>query len=328
MEEDSTPRTTISFYKYVHLTDPQAFRDEMYRAFYAIGVMGRIYVSYEGVNAQISVPSANFEILKTWIFNHQFLGKIRLNEAVENDDHSFYMLKIKVRDKIVADGLDDKSFDVTDKGVHLDAKAFNELTSNPDTIVVDMRNHYETEVGYFENAITPPVETFREALPYVIDLLADSKDKPVVMYCTGGIRCEKASAYLKHKGFKDVYQLNGGIINYAHQVEQQELENKYKGKNFVFDDRLGEAISKEILSSCHQCGEPCDTHVNCAQPSCHILFIQCKNCAEEMEHTCSPECRDIMRLPEEERAEAQAKLPEIGINHYNPEIHKGRVRKG
>jgi UPF0176 protein len=328
MAEDKEPRQTVSFYRYVKVEDPHQFRDQLYRDLSQMGVLGRIYVAFEGINAQISVPQKNWEKFCDYIFAHPYIGELRLNTAVENDDHSFYLLKIKVRDKIVADGLNDDTFDVTDRGQHLDAVRFNELAENDQTIIVDMRNHYEAEVGHFEGAITPPVETFREALPYVVDLLKEHKDKPVVMYCTGGIRCEKASAYLKHRGFKDVYQLDGGIINYAHQVEEKGLSNKFKGKNFVFDDRLGEHISEEVIAHCHQCGKPCDHHVNCAQPSCHILFIQCAECASEMDNCCSPECKEIMQLPEEERAEARAKLPPIGINHYNPEIHKGRVRKG
>lgn len=327
MRLDREPRQTVSFYRYVHIDDPHSFRDELYRKLFEMGVLGRIYVSYEGINAQIAVPARNWSKFKDYIFGHPFIGELRLNTAVENDSHSFYLLKIKVREKIVADGLDDKTFDVTNRGQHLNAKAFNELSDKEETVVVDMRNHYETEVGYFDGAVTPPVETFREALPFVVDLLKERKDKPVIMYCTGGIRCEKASAYLKHRGFERVYQLDGGIINYAHQVEEQGLENKFRGKNFVFDDRLGETISNEVLAKCHQCGKPCDTHVNCAQPSCHILFIQCEECASEMEQCCSPECRDIMRLPEEERRAAQENLPPLGINHYNPAIHKGRVRK-
>jgi UPF0176 protein len=218
MAEDKEARQTVSFYRYVKVKDPAQFRDDLYRDLSVLGVLGRIYVASEGINAQVSVPQRNWDSFQEFIFEHPYIGKLRLNTAVKNDDHSFYMLKIKVREKIVADGLNDDSFDVTDRGQHLDAVRFNRIAEDDETIIVDMRNHYEAEVGYFEGAITPPVETFREALPYVVDLLKDKKDKPVVMYCTGGIRCEKASAYLKHQGFKDVYQLDGGIINYAHQV--------------------------------------------------------------------------------------------------------------
>lgn len=296
-------RTTLSFYRYFHISDPRSFRDSLYVLLDDIRVYGRIYVADEGVNGQISLPTAQLEEFRTRLYSIPDLDGIRLNIAVEDDGKSFYKLTIKVRRKIVADGLDDSSFDVTKRGKHLSAREFNELTNDPDTVVVDMRNHYESEVGHFENAICPDVTTFREALPLVADMLRERKDKPVVMYCTGGIRCEKASAYMKHRGYEKVYQLDGGIIEYAHQAEKEGLPNKFKGKNFVFDERLGERISGEVIARCHQCGEPADTHINCANDACHVLFIQCPTCAEKYEHTCSATCRDFIHLPEEERLE-------------------------
>lgn len=232
-----------------------------------------------------------------------FLDGVRLNIAIDDDGKSFYKLKIKVYHKIVADGLDDTSFDVTKRGKHLSAREYNALTDNPDTIVVDMRNHYESEVGYFDGAIRPQVDTFREALPLVEKMLADKKEAPVIMYCTGGIRCEKASAYYLHKGFKNVFMVDGGIIEYAHQCQKEGLPNKFIGLNFVFDERLGERVSSDIVAKCHQCGQLCDTHINCANDACHLLFIQCEACSALYEHCCSAKCRDFKRLPEEENVE-------------------------
>ncbi len=207
-----------------------------------------------------------------------------------------------MRDKIVADGLDDNTFDVTNKGVHVDAQTFNELAKDKDTLIVDMRNHYETEVGHFKGAICPDVDTFRDSLPIIEEMLEDYKqDKNILMYCTGGIRCEKASAYFKHKGFERVYQLEGGIINYAKQVKEQKLENQFLGKNFVFDDRLSERVGEEIISECHQCGKPCDTHTNCKNLACNLLFLQCQECAKRYEGCCSHECQAVNQLPEEEQ---------------------------
>lgn len=303
MLESNVERTTLSFYKYAHIEDAEKFRNELYRTLEAVEVYGRIYVSNEGINGQISVPTENLEEFKTRLYAVEFLDQVRLNIAIDDDGKSFYLLKIKIREKIVADGLDDDTFDVTNRGVHLDAKGFNELTEDPDTIVIDMRNHYETEVGHFENAVLPDVDTFREALPKVEKMLEDDKEKNIVMYCTGGIRCEKASAYYKHKGFKNVYQLDGGIIEYARQVEKQGLRNKFIGKNFVFDDRMGERISEDIIAKCHQCGKPCDTHINCANDACHILFIQCDECAEKFQNCCSQKCTDFIQLPLEEQEE-------------------------
>lgn len=319
--ERQEERTTLSFYKYAQIEDPEAFRDEIYAALDNLQVFGRIYVAGEGINAQISVPDSNFDACKTAIYKIPFLDQCRLNVAIEDDGLSFEKLMIKVRPKIVADGLNDETFDVTNKGVHVDAEAFNKLAEQEDTVIVDMRNHYESEVGHFENAICPDVETFRESLPIIEDMLQEKKDKTILMYCTGGIRCEKASAYFKHRGFDKVHQLDGGIIEYARQVNQKNLDNKFKGKNFVFDHRLGERITEDVVAKCHQCGIPCDMHNNCANDACHILFIQCPECAAKYENCCSLKCKDFNQLPEEEQKRLKPKLQFNGT-----QFGKGRYK--
>ena len=300
MEESQEARTTLSFYKYMRIDQPYDYRDRMYDQWQQIGVFGRIYVAGEGVNGQISLPTDQLQIFKDTLGRFG-LENVRLNFAIDDNGKSFYMLKIKIRNRIVADGLDDGEIDWDRRGQHLSAREFNTLTDRPETTVVDMRNHYESEVGYFEKAICPDVETFRQSLPIVTKMLADKKDQPVVMYCTGGIRCEKASAYLKAQGFQNVYQLDGGIIEYAREVEQQGLRNKFLGKNFVFDERMGERIGDEVIAHCHQCGGIADTHVNCANDACHILFIQCASCREKYHGCCSNKCADFVKLPAEEQ---------------------------
>ncbi|OXG05565.1 UPF0176 protein [Flavobacterium araucananum] len=298
IDDAGKQRLTLSFYAYAKIQDPKKFRDDLFVAWNKLDALGRIYVANEGINAQMSIPEENLEAFRETLEVYDFMKGIRLNEAVEHDDHSFLKLTIKVRDKIVADGLNDETFDVTDIGVHLKAAAFNEILDDPNTIVVDFRNHYESEVGHFKGAITPDVETFRESLPIINDQLQNHKeDKNLVMYCTGGIRCEKASAYFKHQGFKNVFQLEGGIINYAKQIEAEGLESKFIGKNFVFDNRLGERITDDIISQCHQCGKPCDNHTNCENDGCHLLFIQCDDCKAAMENCCSTECLEVIHLP-------------------------------
>lgn len=299
--ESTESRTTISFYKYHVIANTQVFRDTLFLEFSKLDVLGRIYIAAEGINAQLSVPSRFYEAFKNYLYSISFLNGIRLNIAVDDNGKSFFKLAIKVRNKIVADGISDPTFDVTKIGTHLKAEEYNALTDKQDVTIVDMRNHYESEVGHFENAVLPDVDTFREQLPFVVNLLADKKDKPVVMYCTGGIRCEKASAYLLHKGFKEVYQLEGGIIKYAQEVKEKNLQNKFHGKNFVFDERLSESISDDIIAKCHQCNNPYDLHSNCANVACNLLFIQCPQCAEQYNHCCSEECKTIDALPEEEQ---------------------------
>lgn len=320
IEQAGKERLTISFYQYAHIGNPQILRNHLFINWDKMEVLGRIYVAHEGINAQLSVPAENFEVFKAHLDSISFLENVRLNIAIEQYDKSFLKLKIKVRKKIVADGLDDGTFDVTDKGIHVNAEKFNELIEAPDTILVDMRNHYESEIGHFKNAITPDVDTFRDSLDIIERDLSEHKEgKNLVMYCTGGIRCEKASAYYKHKGFKNVYQLEGGIIEYARQVEQRKLENKFLGKNFVFDHRRGERITEHVIAQCHQCGAPCDTHVNCANEACHLLFIQCGDCAKKMDNCCSVACQEVVALP----YEVQKKLRQ-GITMSNKIFKKGR----
>ena len=320
IDDAGKQRLTLSFYAYAQIQNPTQFRNDLFLAWNPLGVLGRIYVANEGINAQLSLPADNFYAFKDTIEAYDFMKGIRLNIAVEHDDHSFLKLTVKVRDKIVADGLVDETFDVTNIGIHLKAKEFNELLEDPNTIVVDMRNHYESEIGHFTKAIKPDVDTFRESLPIIEEQLAAHKqDKKLLMYCTGGIRCEKASAYFKHKGFENVYQLEGGIIEYTRQVKEQGLESKFIGKNFVFDHRLGERITDDIVSQCHQCGKPCDVHTNCANEGCHLLFIQCKECATAMEGCCSSTCVDVIYLPEDEQ-----KAVRRGIKNGNMIFKKGK----
>ncbi len=298
---EKEPRTTISFYHYFVIDDPKQFRDILYTNLSALKVFGRIYVAREGINAQISVPQSNFGAFQNYLYSIQPLNNLRLNVAVDDDGKSFWVLKIKVRSRIVADGITDPDFNMQNKGKYVNADQFNKLTDDPDTIIVDMRNHYEYEVGHFKNAIEVPSDTFREQLPMSAEMLEKDREKNIIMYCTGGIRCEKASAYLLHRGFKNVFHLEGGIIHYANSVKEKDLPNKFQGKNFVFDNRLGERISNEIISVCHQCGKPADTHTNCRNQACHLLFIQCEACAAQYSGCCSKECLEVYNLPEEKQ---------------------------
>lgn len=301
IQNDPTPRTTLSFYAYFKIVDPPVFRDEFYLGLKELGVLGRIYLAREGINAQISVPCANLESFRSYLYSIHPLNGTRMNIAVDDDGKSFYVLDIKVRNKIVADGIQDPSFDMANKGSYVNAEDFNRLSDDPGTIVIDMRNHYEYEVGHFENAIEVPSDTFREQLPMAVDMMKGNKEKNIIMYCTGGIRCEKASAFMLHHGFKHVFHLEGGIINYVNEAKANGIPNKFHGKNFVFDQRLGERVTNEIIAQCHQCGKPADTHVNCINDACHLLFIQCDDCRSKYEGCCSSECQSVIHLPEEEQ---------------------------
>jgi UPF0176 protein len=294
-------RKTISFYRYFIIDQPQEFRDLIYRDWAGLNCFGRIYIAREGINAQMSVPEPNYGAFLETLKKYPIFDQIPVKFAIEDDGKSFYKLAIKVRPKLVADGLDDNAFDVTNVGRHLSAEEFHHLVETGEHIVVDMRNYYESEIGHFKGAICPEADTFREEIMLVSEMLAEQKKRKILLYCTGGIRCEKASAYLNHRGFTDVNQLHGGILEYARQMKQLKLEPNFIGKNFVFDERLGESVNGQVISHCHQCGTACDTHTNCANELCHLLFIQCPECAKKYEGCCSSECRETKHAPDTDK---------------------------
>ena len=329
LDQEGFERKTLSFYRYVIVDSPYELRDELYESWKGLGVLGRIYLAHEGVNAQLSVPEPHWEEFVKNINSYDFFEDIPFKIAVEDDGKSFFKLTIKIRKQIVADGLSIKDYDVTNVGKHLSAKQWNEAMNNG-AIVVDMRNHYESEIGHFEGAICPDVETFKEELPEVKDLLKGKEKEEVLLYCTGGIRCEKTSAYLKHRGFENVSQLHGGIIDYARQLDEDEtIENKFLGKNFVFDERRGERISEDVISTCHQCDEPCDMHVNCNNVNCNLLFLQCNKCQKLHENCCSVECIEILTLPEEDKLTLRKGVEnkKIYYSHSRVKLNLKRVEK-
>ncbi|MFT4154883.1 rhodanese-related sulfurtransferase [Parafilimonas sp.] len=321
LHEEAEPRTTISFYQYFSIQNPQEFRDYLYKRLYNLKVFGRIYVAGEGINAQVSVPQCNFEAFKAFLYSISELNNLRLNIAVDDDGKSFWVLSVKVREKIVADGITDPGFSMENKGRYVNAEQMNELLKKDDAIIIDMRNHYEYEVGHFEKAIEIPSDTFREQLPMAVNMMKGNEEKNIIMYCTGGIRCEKASAYMLHNGFKNVFHLEGGIINYAKQVKEINLASKFIGKNFVFDNRLGERITEDVIARCHQCGKPCDTHTNCANNGCHLLFIQCEACRQKYDGCCSAACKETIHLPLERQKQIRK-----GIDKGRNVFNKRKVR--
>jgi UPF0176 protein len=319
LEQEEFSRITLSFYNFIEIENPQTYRDVLYLQLNEMQVFGRIYVASEGINAQISVPDFEYDRFVNFIQQHSFTKNVLLNRAIEDSGNSFYKLKVLVKYKVLSDGLDNSSFDIYKVGQHLDAETYNQKLSEPNTVIIDLRNHYEHEVGHFEGAVLPDVDTYKESIPVIVDMLKEKRPENIMLYCTGGIRCEKFSAFLHHQGFENVFQLKGGVINYAHQIKKLNLESKFTGKNFVFDDRMGERVTDEVIAKCHQCGEPADTHINCANDACHLLFIQCEACAQKYDKCCSDACQLMNELP----AEVQKQLRK-GRVHANAH-HKGRA---
>jgi len=306
LEKEDFRRVTLSFYKYVKISDPKKMRDFLFENFEKFGCLGRIYVAHEGINAQMNVPEKNWTVFDNFVQSIPEFAGVPYKIAVEEKpvklgekiiQSSFLKLIVKVRPKIVADGLDDSTFDPADTGEYASAEEVNSMIEKGAT-VIDMRNFYEAEIGHFENAKIMPVDTFREQLKKVEDMFADEKDEEILLYCTGGIRCEKASAWMKHNGFKNVKHIKGGVIDYAHQVKEKGLPNKFLGKNFVFDERLGERVGGEIISICHLCDKnKTDQHRHCKNKNCHVLHLSCDDCLEKYKGYCGNFCRVCDALP-------------------------------
>ena len=297
LESEEFERITCSFYKYFKIDDPTSLRDEIYTLFDSLEILGRIYIASEGINAQISVPEKNWG---------SFLKKIKIFvdapiKTAIKDGFSFLKLVVKVKKEIVAYGIPKNQYDMNIVGKHLNTEDFNKAIEQDNTTIIDMRNIYESEVGKFDNAEIPRVDKSKDLLPEVRKMLKGKENHQVLLYCTGGIRCEKASSFLINDGIKNVKQLQGGIIQYAHDIKRKGIKSKFIGKNFVFDARLSERVTEDILSFCHQCGVPADQHLDCGNEACHILFIQCEKCNVKYESCCSKECQDFASLPIEEQ---------------------------
>ena len=300
LDTESFERITCSFYNYYKIEDLEEVRNRLYHKLEDINVLGRIYLAEEGVNAQISIPKKSWNQFLALINTYDFLKNIQIKKSIQ-EGLSFLKLKIMIKKEIVAWGLDEDDYDMNYVGKHLNAKDFNTLIKDKDTLLIDMRNNYESEIGKFETAICPKSKRSKDLIKEVKELLKNKKEKKIAMYCTGGIRCEKASSHLIKSGFKNVFQLNGGIIEYAHQVKNENIKSKFIGKNFVFDDRLGERVTNDIIAKCHLCNNLSDTHTNCNNDACHILFIICDNCDNKLDGCCSIECQKIHHLPLEEQ---------------------------
>jgi UPF0176 protein len=246
----------------------------------------------------MNVPEHNWQAFDEFIQGVPEFKGVPYKVAVEEKGlSSFIKLIVKVRPKIVADGLDDKTFDPSNTGAYASAEEVNSMIDRGVT-VIDMRNMYEAAIGHFENAKIMNVDTFREQLAKVHDMFKDKKDEEVLLYCTGGIRCEKASAWMKHNGFKNIKHIKGGIIDYAHRVKELGLQNKFRGKNFVFDERMSETVGDEVISFCQICEKAkSDQYIHCKNKSCHMLFICCDTCQKKLDGYCSRICQICAKFP-------------------------------
>ncbi|CAI2165903.1 12444_t:CDS:2 [Funneliformis geosporum] len=295
---------TFSFYSFNWNLQAslQELRENMLSRLEEMGIVGRIYIASEGINAQVSCPIEKLEELRKYCDE-----VLNLNDVVFNFStyhvKAFRKLHVKARNKIVADGLESGLYDLSKQPYYLAPEEWHKALSNAKEppLLIDMRNHYERQIGYFVNSVRPDVDTFRDSIKAMNEICEGKQNEEIYMYCTGGIRCSKAGSILLSKGFKSVKMLKGGITAYGRFVKDNpSVTSLYKGRNFTFDKRLGEPITNDIISQCHTCGKPCDTHTNCRNKTCNLLFIQCEECKIRLQRTCGTEfCLQLIQAWDE-----------------------------
>ncbi len=285
----------ILYYKYIKIDNPKAFLKSQKKLCLRLNLKGRIIISWEGLNGTLSGLKNNIEIYKNILLEDTRFEDIVFKESDIKGD-IFPKLSIKIRDEIVT--LKEKIDIVSEnslKGKYISPEDFHDIVLNKDgdTIILDARNNYESLIGRFKGALTPDIDNFRD-LPGYIENLKEYRDKKIVMYCTGGVRCEKASALLIKRGFRNVYQLKEGILNYAKYYPED-----FEGKCYVFDKRISVPLDKnnvKIISKCKHCNIISDIYINCANKQCNMQFISCKNCIEKFHHTCSLDCKSFITI--------------------------------
>ncbi|GAB4236251.1 MAG: rhodanese-related sulfurtransferase [Chlamydiales bacterium] len=285
----------LAFYLFTTIKNPQE-EVSLHKSFCEKrNIKGRIYISEEGINGQMSGTVQDAESYMEWLQCRDPFQSIEF-KIDPYHEQAFEKLIIKYREQLVA--LDQK-VDLSLTGTHLEPEAWKEMLEKEDKhLLIDVRNDYEWKVGKFENAETPACSTFREFRTYAQELKnrIDPSETPVMMYCTGGIRCEVYSALLKEYGFKNVYQLKGGIINYGKKVGAKH----WLGKLFVFDDRMTTPISDQestpVIGKCHRCQQPSESYYNCANMDCNHLFLSCDSCLKELSGCCKEECLQAPRV--------------------------------
>lgn len=299
-QPDALPYRVLLYYLYTPIADPDSHRHEHHLFCLRYNLLGRVIVAAEGLNGTVSGLASDCQAYMDWLHADPRFAAIdfKVEPAV---GHAFQKLHVRVKDEIVHSDLGVDPLRRT--GVHLEPAEFRAMKDDPDVVLVDMRSNYEHEVGRFKGAVTFDMENLRE-LPEHVHEIEHLKDKKIITYCTGGIKCEKASAYLLERGFRNVYQLHGGIIKYGLEAGGEDFE----GACYVFDNRLTTSVNRvnpTVIARCHACNTPTERLVNCANPHCNEHLPLCEACGQKLDGACSPECQ---QHPD--------KRPYDGTGHY------------
>lgn len=281
----------LLFYKYVSIEKPKQIQRWLRLLCKRLELKGRILIAHEGINGTVGGPEAATEAFKREFLNHPLFGNTDMKESAGSAD-DFPRLSVRVRPEVVSLGIDPEKLSTKHTGVHLSPEKTHALISEKkDLVILDARNNYEARIGKFENAITPDIETFRDFPNYIDENIEQFKNKEVLMYCTGGIRCERATAYLNEKGVaKQVYQVDGGICRYVEKYP----DGYFRGKNYVFDDRIAVPVNDDVLTHCDLCQKSADTYTNCVNTLCNKQFIACQECRKTHRYTCSDKCKNLI----------------------------------
>jgi len=282
----------LLFYKYVVLSEPEAILEWQQTLCKSLDLRGRIILAKEGINGTVGGTKEATDAYIAAMEQHPLFDKIDFKTAPGGNDH-FPRMRIVIKNEIVNLGLDTQKVSVKDTGTHLTPEQAHQLMNEaPENLVIlDARNNYESRIGTFKGSLTPDIDTFREFPDYVDHNLEAFKDKKVLMHCTGGIRCERASAYLKQKGIaQEVYQIEGGIHRYIEKFP----DGHFRGSNYVFDARIAQRVNEDVLGNCDLCNVACDYYVNCVNAQCNNQFLACKQCRKTYKECCSTLCCDLV----------------------------------
>lgn len=283
----TAPYQVLLYYQFVPIEDPAAFAEEHHSLCARLGLRGRILVASEGLNGTVSGPAAACEEYKATLHADPRFASM-VFKVDPSEGHVFQKLFVRVRPEIITM---EEPVDMSRVGGYVSGQDFLVALDDPETLVLDGRNLYESEVGHFRGAICPPLENFRDFKTWIRENLSDAKQRRIVTYCTGGIRCEKLTAWMLGEGFENVWQLEGGIVSYGRDPSVR--GEGFEGLCFVFDERIAVPVSlaPDAITPCRACGSMTSRYVNCLNVECNLLMPVCESCQGASEDCCSEDCR-------------------------------------